>query len=181
MRTHTQSRSFGRLHRPGPNLMPLVDVVVVLLVFLMLTGGFAGFATTERAVALGQSHGATRSSADTGPRLDIFVHPIAFGRADGVADFRTRLAGGEWGRDWECDSTSADALAGRLAELRRACAAHGTAPSAVQVFVHPGTGVRWGPVAEACTAARQAGFGRVSLVRVADPNRPAAEADVRGR
>jgi biopolymer transport protein ExbD len=145
----------------GPNLTPLVDVVVVVLIFLMLTGGFA---TTEHAVALARPGAARdRPLAPAGPRLDLYVDPPA---DPAGGDFRARLPGGD-------DATDADSLAARLGDFRRAFAAGGTAPDAVQVLIHPGPGVRWGPVAQACDAAREAGFPRVTLVRVTEARPPA--------
>ena len=155
----TARTRFGSQSHAGPNLTPLVDVLFVLLVFLMLT---AGPAATEHAVALGRLVGGSpRPPEPAGPRLDIYVDPPAVG-ATGV--FHARLAGQ--------DATDPDALADRLADLRRAFATDGAAPATVHVLIHPAPGVRWGPMADAFNAARTAGFPSVSIVRLADARRP---------
>jgi biopolymer transport protein ExbD len=155
--------TLGRLNRPlygtGPNLTPLADVVVVVLIFLMLTGGLA---TTERAVTLGRAGSAAPSPPDSvGPRLDLYVDPPAE-PAKGGCEFH--LAAG--------DAIDPASLVPRLIDRRRAFLIDGTPPDAVQVLIHPGPGVRWGPVAGACDAAREAGFPRVTLVRVVRVERP---------
>ena len=145
------------------------DVVVVLLIFLMLAGGVC---TTERAAPAG---GAAPAGAPRRPAPGRgWTCTWAGLRTRGAVNSGRGYAGGGESRD-------ADSLSRQLDARRRWYAAAGTPPAAVRVLIHPGPGVRWGPMAEAHDAARRAGFGRVSFVQVPGPAGPARNGGGAGR
>ena len=136
-------------YESGPNMTPLVDVVMVILIFLMLAGSFGSnehVLKSSLPVAVGARSGGP--AIDPGRRLDVYVTATA------DVDFAARTAA--FG-----DVYDADVLRARLAEQRGLYVAAGTPPESVMVVIHPGPAARWGPVAAAYDAALRAEFQKV--------------------
>ena len=138
-------------YESGPNMTPLVDVVMVILIFLMLAGSFG---TSEHFLSTKALADATRCGPpvieDPGLRLDIYVSSSPGGqftaRANGLGTIHTT-----------------DALAAALAAQRQRYADAGTRVDGVQVVIRPETNTPWGPVAMSHDAATRAGFTKVTF------------------
>src|SRR3954468_9590610 len=72
----------------GPNMTPLVDVVMVILIFLMLAGSF-GAASRFLPSTLPKEHGGPGGSMTLAGTMDVFVPSPT------PETFRARLGGGE--------------------------------------------------------------------------------------
>ncbi len=119
-------------HR-GPNMTPLVDVVMVILIFLMLSGGFVGL-----------SRYLTHQPTTAGPALQRSV-AVHLERADG--EFLARI-----GR-FDCDTP--EQLRTRLALMRE------QDPGTAVVVLHPERDVPYGDILLAYEAATKAKFEKI--------------------
>jgi biopolymer transport protein ExbD len=151
VKTTTRGASAHGYH-VGPNMTPLVDVVMVLLIFLMLAGSFGAkevllpIRTPDEPADV---HPA-RAIVDPGRQLDVFV-------GGGSGEFTARLG---------VDPNPIRDPAALRAELERRhaeYAAAGTAPETVQVLIHPTAGTAWAPVVAAHEAALGANFPRTGF------------------
>lgn len=132
----------------GPNMTPMVDVVMVILIFFMATATFAGSEWFLRSAL-------PRPSAEAGAAADPFALP--------PARFEVRLATGADGRtvaEGEGFGTlDLGSLGARLEELAR-----GAAKGDLVLLVSPAPGVPYGDVIRVHDAATSAGWGKVGLV-----------------
>jgi hypothetical protein len=136
-------------------MTPLVDVVMVILIFLMLSGSFGAkeiFVPVRPAAKVVRPVPA-RPYLDPGRQLDVFVGD---GGA-GAGGFTARLGG-----DPQPIRDPA-ALRAELVRRRAEYLAAGTSPESVQVVIHPTAGTAWAPVVSAHEAALGANFPRTGF------------------
>lgn len=136
----------------GPNLTPLVDVVMVILIFLMLAGSFGGMEHyLVSNLPLKQSGpGSTAPPAGWVPDtpLEIRVDPAGEG-------FRA-VAG-------RIQTSNIDALRQQLETMREQFRQAGTEPDNVQVVISPSKIVRYENLIHIYEAALDAGFTKVAF------------------
>ncbi len=152
-------RNDSASHRPlhlAPNLTPLVDVVIVVLIFMMLAGSFGGathflqssFSPPARDSKIRSAGGRLPTQALT---LDLF---IADG-SDGVG-FTVQGVGVDRTSDirllTDCLRSKADGFS-----------AGGMAPGDVEVVLHPHRNVRFGHLTAVYEAAARARFSRIAF------------------
>jgi hypothetical protein len=139
----------------GPNMTPLVDVVMVILIFLMLAGSFGvkEILLPVQSAERPEDARRARPAVEPGRRLDVFVGDGGMGSGGFVA----RL-----GSDPQPIRDPAE-LCARLVRRRTDYAAAGTPPETVQVVIHPAAGTAWGPVVAAHGAALGANFTRTGF------------------
>lgn len=134
----------------GPNMTPLVDIVMVILIFLMLAGSFGTQEhVLESKLPIQDGHGrgpSDRPVFETPTRLDIHVSRSTGG-------FDVFNIGGE-------TVSGNDALTGKLRERHAQYAAAGTADD-VEVIIHPTGDTAWEPVIGSYDAALRAEFKKV--------------------
>ena len=126
-------RSRRTRYDPGPNLTPLVDVVLVVLIFLMLAGSFGGVTHfLGGTIARGEMvrkrpiPGATVAPAS----IDLFLQPSG----DGLIIRGTELV----------STSDLTLLTQRLRLKSDGLIAGGLKPSEVLVVLHPTRGVKYG-------------------------------------
>lgn len=132
----------------GPNMTPLVDVVMVILIFLMLAGSF-GAAThfLPSAAYAGDGLGPRRIAP---PSLDVFVSSLA----DGT--MQARLSGGELYHD-------APSLQTALSARRQQYVDQGMSQEATQVVICPRRNTRYDDVAAVYQAVLEARWPKVTF------------------
>ena len=137
----------------GPNMTPLVDVVMVILIFLMLAGSFG---TAEHFMASSlpiHARGIPQVNAD--PRwhppvvVDVMVSPAGVAQVPG---FATR----------ESDPNIVEKqLETKLADFRSA----NHATSDIELVLHPMASTKWATIAPLYDAAVRAKFEKVSFAQ----------------
>ena len=140
-------------YESGPNMTPLVDVVMVILIFLMMTGSFTqGGWFLQSSVPIKSKGGA---QAEVAPGF-VPDEPLEV-RIDNSADGFRVLAG---------DIRSAGdkeqlrlALVQKLSQYR----ASGTSGEKIQVVLMPGRNVKYENIVTVYEAALRAGFTKVGF------------------
>jgi biopolymer transport protein ExbD len=134
----------------GPNMTPLVDVVMVILIFLMLAGTFAG---TEwylvSNLPLRQSGGGQVAPPPGGFPDD---EPLEI-RVDQNATRDGFLA-----RAGQVQTGDAKVLTAGLTRMREQFAKAGKGPDKIQVIISPGRNVKYEHLVQVYQAAMDAGF-----------------------
>ncbi|MBV8781657.1 MAG: biopolymer transporter ExbD [Phycisphaerae bacterium] len=137
----------------GPNMTPLVDVVMVILIFLMLAGTFAGaehYLVSNLPFRTNGGGGAPTSAVPDDPPLTINIDTNA--THDGYI-----------ARVDQYQATDRDRLAAVLTTLRDKLAAVGQTPDKVQVIISPGAGVRYKYVTEVFETAQSLNFAKIGF------------------
>ncbi len=138
----------------GPNMTPLVDVVMVILIFLMLAGSFGGaehFLVSNLPLKqTGPGSTVTPKNFVPDTPLEIRVDPRGAG-FEAVAG-RIRV-------------TDADALRNQLETMLRQFRDAGTEPAKVQVIISPNRSVRYENLIHVYEAALDAGFSKVAFAQ----------------
>jgi biopolymer transport protein ExbD len=136
-------------------MTPLVDVVMVILIFLMLAGGFGVKEILLPVQTAGKPTDGPppRPTVEPGRQLDVFVSD----GGKGSAGFAARMGG-----DPRLIRDPA-ALRAELVRRRAEYAAGGTAAETVQVVIRPAAGTAWAPVVAAHEAALGANFPRTEF------------------
>jgi biopolymer transport protein ExbD len=137
----------------GPNMTPLVDVVMVILIFLMLAGSFAGaehYLVSNLPVRQNGGGNAAPSSVPDDPPLTINVdnnstHDGYIARVD------------------QYSANDKEKLAAALTTLRDKMSAIGQTPDKVQVVISPGNRVRWKYVTEVFETAQSLNFSKIGF------------------
>ena len=132
----------------GPNMTPLVDVVMVILIFLMLAGSIGAARVLQGPLTRGGNRAGSFTQALS---LDLRVQedPTSGSFLATGPDFR--IAG------------DATALLSALEGKRRAYEAAGIQPADVQVVIRPAWNVSYQHLLNVYEAAGRAHFSRVAL------------------
>jgi biopolymer transport protein ExbD len=140
-------------YESGPNMTPLVDVVMVILIFLMLAGSFAGaehYLVSNLPFRQNGGGNAAPNAVPDDPPLTINV--------DNNATHDGYIA-----RVDQFSATDEDKLAAILTSLRDKMAAIGQTPDKVQVVISPGRGVKYKYVTEVFEAAQSVNFAKIGF------------------
>lgn len=138
----------------GPNMTPLVDVVMVILIFLMLAGSFGVseiFIIGKLDVVAGGTGKPPGPVVTVPTRVDIHIHR-------GTNGVDIMQLGGE-------TVSSSEALAVKLKERHAQFAAAGTADD-VEIIIRPAGDTAWAPVMATYDAALRAEFKKVTFAQV---------------
>ena len=136
----------------GPNMTPLVDVVLVILIFLMLAGSFGireRFLETQLSVVNGTSSVEKPTMVVSPTQLDIHVRPAGGG-------YVMQVAGG-------ASTLDTDVLTSQLAVRRAQFIAAGLSADDVQIVIRPTGDAPWQPTLATFDAALRADFKKVSF------------------
>lgn len=146
-------RPRGSHYESGPNLTPLVDVVMVILIFLMLTGRFGSqehFLVTSTPIA-------RKAGASAAPPPGFIPDEPLEIRVDSVAPDRyLALADGVRGSDYS-------SLTAQLAALRRRLVAANKSLDKIQVVILPSRSARYDHLLDVYQAALSAEFTRIGF------------------
>ena len=137
----------------GPNMTPLVDVVMVILIFLMLAGSFGGI---EHYLVSSTPVTKTGGGQNSSVVPDEVQYTITVDSPMGVSDRFVVRAGDQ-------SITDMKVLTGILARKRKEFNAAGTATEKVQVIVAPGRTVKYKFLIDVYQAALSAEFTKVSF------------------
>jgi biopolymer transport protein ExbD len=137
----------------GPNMTPLVDVVMVILIFLMMAGSFTQGGWFLQSTVPIKAKGGSKVDVPPGTIPD---EPLEV-RIDNAADGFRVLAG-----DIRATGDK-EQLKGALAEKLKAYGAAGTPPEKVQVVLMPGRNVKYENIVAVYEAALRAGFTKVGF------------------
>ncbi len=137
----------------GPNMTPMVDIVMVILVFFMLGASFVGVEHFLRTnlPAIGKG--------GEGPR-DIGVVPDE--PLEIIVD--SPLSGDRWvARAGAISVADRNSLANQLRQLRTAMNSRGITDDRIQVVINPGKNVKYKYLVEVYQAALQAEFTKIAF------------------
>ena len=137
----------------GPNMTPLVDVVMVILIFLMMAGSFTKGGWFLQSTVPIKTAGGAKAVVPPGHIPD---EPLEV-RIDNAADGFRVLAG-----DIR-SSGDREQLRAALAQKLAAFQATGTTKDKVQVILMPGRNVRYENIIAVYEAALRAGFTKVGF------------------
>jgi biopolymer transport protein ExbD len=143
----------GIQYDSGPNMTPLVDIVMVILIFLMLTGTFAGaehFLTSNLAFHKTGVGGVQASSIPDEDLLQVRVSENA------ARDGFVAVAG-------QYQASDKASLAAALRKLRDGYRAANTKLADVQIVIAPSRTVRYKHVIEVFEAAQMADFTKIGF------------------
>src|SRR5215207_3720412 len=137
----------------GPNMTPLVDVVMVILIFLMLAGSFAG---AEHYLVSNVPFTDKGAGGEAPPPGFVPDQPVEIRVDSPVPDrFVARVE--------SVTVDSADKLKVVLDRLRGSLQTAGTPPEKVQIVISPGRNVKYKFLVEVYQAALQANFKNVGF------------------
>jgi len=137
----------------GPNMTPLVDVVMVILIFLMLAGTFGG---TEWYLTSNLPYSPKGGGAAQLPPGFVPDQPLEIKVDSPVPDrFIARVEG------YTADDINK--LSAVLIKMRDKLAAAGSPPDKVQVIISPARNVKYKFITDVYTAANQAQFQKVGF------------------
>ncbi|MGH7178779.1 MAG: ExbD/TolR family protein [Tepidisphaeraceae bacterium] len=141
----------------GPNMTPLVDVVMVILIFLMLTGSFVGAEHYLESNIPFSKHGAGSATPPPGgiPQDEpLIINVEQNATRDGfVARVNTVAA------------SDVDSLTAVLVKKRQQLAGVGKPPEKVQVVITPGQNVKYKYLIDVYQAANNAQFNKVAFAK----------------
>jgi biopolymer transport protein ExbD len=139
----------------GPNMTPLVDVVMVILIFLMLAGSFVGAEHFLVSNLPFSEKGAGAAAPPAGfipdEPLDIRVDPRATGDGFVAAAGQIRV------------DNNPDVLTAQLIRMRKQLNAAGKPTSQIQVKINPGKNVKYKHLIAVYEAALRADFEKVAF------------------
>jgi biopolymer transport protein ExbD len=139
----------------GPNMTPLVDVVMVILIFLMLAGSFGGTTHYLMSKAGIKATGGPQVPLPPGfvpdTNLDLRVENNPNGPG-----FVARINGSD-------PTNDPDRLAGILKSRYKNFLDAGSKPEHLEVVLHPGKNVRYEYIVQVYQAALQAQFQKVAF------------------
>jgi biopolymer transport protein ExbD len=144
-------------YESGPNMTPLVDVVMVILIFLMLAGSFAG---AEHYLQSNQAISTKGASGESKPG-EIPDEPLEI-RVDSPSPDRYVARAGQISVG---DQAS---LIAQLTKVRQQMNAAGTSTDKILVVINPGKQVKYRFLIEAYEAALGAEFTKVGFATAHD-------------
>ncbi len=136
----------------GPNMTPLVDVVMVILIFLMLAGSFGGAEHyLQSSVPIRKNGSGNVKDAPIPDETDYRITVDSIGdrfdaRPDGMDEIQDKAT-----------------LTAALAQKRAAFNAAGTKDDKVQVIISPGRQVKYAYLIQVYESALEAGFTKVAF------------------
>ncbi|HEY7116830.1 MAG TPA: biopolymer transporter ExbD [Tepidisphaeraceae bacterium] len=144
----------------GPNMTPLVDIVMVILIFLMLTGSFGASAhflqSSMPITASGKGQIDPKNIPKVpDPQLEIFVSSLS------DDTFRARIGSGEY-------FTDADKLADALTLKRKQHEATGSSAEKMQIKICPRLLTRYNHVILVYQAAMKAEWPKIGFQAARD-------------
>lgn len=151
---HVEKGSKSVHYESGPDMTPLVDVVMVLLIFLMMAGKFGGqikYLVSDMPI--------TQVSANTIPAdpTQVPKQDIVLNVLSPTQDTFRAFYGNAVNADNE------EALAGQLKKLIDEKLAAGTKPEDIQLFIKPTRNVIYSNIVRVYTAAGRAGFTNIGF------------------
>jgi biopolymer transport protein ExbD len=139
----------------GPNMTPLVDVVMVILIFLMLAGSFVGAEHFLVSNLPFSEKGTGAAQAPPGfipdEPLDIRVDPRATGDGFLASAGQIRV------------DNNPEALTSQLIRMRKQLNAAGKPTDTIQVKINPGRNVKYKHLIAVYEAALRADFEKVAF------------------
>lgn len=139
----------------GPNMTPLVDVVMVILIFLMLAGSFGGashFLISKQGIKASGGHGRPLKPGEI-PDVNLEI------RVDNSSDGTGFVAQGTGFQP----TGSAANLQSELEARRQAMINAGTAAGQIQVVLFPGRSVKYSSLVAIYQAAMRAHFEKIAF------------------
>lgn len=149
-------------YEAGPNMTPLVDVVMVILIFLMLTGTFAVgeqlLQSNMPVTKKGAGGVASASAVPLDEPLEIRVDSSTRTGAEGLTeDIWVAHAGGYViTNNWE-------QLSAQLTKMREAMNQNNTPTENIQVVINPGRLTKYQHLVQVYQAAQQAQFTKIAF------------------
>jgi biopolymer transport protein ExbD len=144
-------------YESGPNMTPLVDVVMVILIFLMMTGSFGGvehYLTSNIPLSQkGLSNAAPPPGWVPDEPLEIRVDPAG----DGFRATAGRIR-----------ASDAAALTAQLSTMREQLNRAGTPTNKIQVVISPGRNVQYDHLIRVYESALNAKFEKVAFATAHD-------------
>lgn len=147
----------------GPNMTPLVDVVMVILIFLMLAGSFAGstrYLMSKQGIhAAGTGKSTQKPDPNQPPDINIRIDkPTTFNLDQVNTAFVAQCAS-----PVIKPTSSPEQLQAQLEAIRDKMTAAGTPLDKLQIVLQPGRNVKYQAVLEVYSAALQAKFTKVAM------------------
>jgi biopolymer transport protein ExbD len=139
----------------GPNMTPLVDITMVILIFLMLTGSFVG---SEHYLASNMPISQAGVGGVAPPPGFIPDEPIEI-RVD------TRPGGRFWATAGKIKTDDPAVLKSQLSKMRQELNKAGKSDDQIQVRIGPGKNVKYQDLVQVYEAALSAGYKKVAFAR----------------
>ncbi|HZK82499.1 MAG TPA: biopolymer transporter ExbD [Humisphaera sp.] len=147
-------------YESGPNMIPLVDVVMVILIFLMLAGTFGG--ATQFILSKQGLHGKDGRPAPHDPNKPMDT-PVEID-VDNIPDPSSPDGGGFRAQGTGITPTaSGEMLRRQLAVKLEQFKAAGTSPDQLEIVLYPGRNVKYRNLIEVYQAALQAKYTKVAF------------------
>jgi biopolymer transport protein ExbD len=139
----------------GPNMTPLVDVVMVILIFLMLAGSFA---TAEHFMASNMPFKEEGAGNAKMPEGFIPDEPLEIRVSSPTPDRFIARAG-------QISVDNGAQLTAQLTKLRMSYEANDTPADKVQIVIQPGGSVKYKYLIEVYQAAMEAKFTKIAFAK----------------
>lgn len=141
-------------YESGPDMTPLVDVVMVLLIFLMMAGKFGGMTRyLVSDVGLVSSSGAPPVvKPDEVPKTEITLNVTMPSRDQFLAFYAQSVR-----------ANTQDQLADQLKKVLDGHIQNGKKVDDIQLFIKPATGVTYNHIVRVYSAGIQAGYTKIGF------------------
>lgn len=150
-------------YESGPNMTPLVDVVMVILIFLMLAGSFGGVERYLSSNVPIMAEGAGVKPEGYVPDTPLEVRVDRGSRPDHFDVRAGKIAMTIDASSHEVWMSQMDSLTAALARMRQDLNDAGTASDKIQVEIHPQKGIAYEHTIRVFEALTQAEFQKVSF------------------
>ncbi len=149
-------------YEAGPNMTPLVDIVMVILIFLMLTGTFtAGMHYLQSNIPVtnkGVSGTASEKKPFEDQQLEIRVDSFTRPGADGLTQ---EMWAAQAGRVMV--QNNREQLIAQLTKMRNELNGAGTATDKIQIVINPGRQTKYKHLVDVYGAALEAEFTKIAF------------------
>jgi biopolymer transport protein ExbD len=141
----------------GPNMTPLVDITMVILIFLMMAGSFGGGEHYLQSNILPKAKGAGGAPPPPGwvPDVPLEIRVDSRGGAFEAAAGRIKVA-------------DVQALTSQLKLMLRQFESAGTKPDKIEVKISPGRNTKYEHLVKVYESAVDAGFSKVGFTTAHD-------------